>query len=74
VGQVDVSRTILFDSPRPARGFLEALCTDNPRHRSRQADAVVFGRRVHTPVTESHVPSAGNRLCEHRLSTTSPTR
>ncbi len=27
--QVEVSRTIVFDAPRHARGFFEALCADN---------------------------------------------
>ena len=47
--QVEVSRTIVFDQPRHARGFFEALCADNldigrPEHMQ-----LVFGRRVHTP-------------------------
>jgi hypothetical protein len=31
--QVEVSRTIVFDAPRHARGFFEALVADNPGHR-----------------------------------------
>jgi len=27
--QIEVSRTIVFDGPRQARGFFEALCADN---------------------------------------------
>jgi hypothetical protein len=29
ISQVEVSRTIVFAAPRHARGFFEALCTDN---------------------------------------------
>jgi hypothetical protein len=31
--QVEVSRTIVFDAPRHARGFFEALVAGNPGHR-----------------------------------------
>ena len=31
--QVEISRTIVFDAPRHARGFFEALVADNPGHR-----------------------------------------
>jgi len=31
--QVEISRTIVFDAPRHARGFFEALVAGNPRHR-----------------------------------------
>ena len=52
--QVEVSRTIVFDQPRHARGFFEALCADNldigrPEHMQ-----LVFGRRVHTPPPDGY--------------------
>jgi hypothetical protein len=31
--QVEISRTIVFDAPRHARGRFEALVADNPGHR-----------------------------------------
>src|SRR4029453_8514058 len=52
--QVEVSRTLVFDQPRHARGFFEALCADNldigrPEHMQ-----LVFGRRVHTPPPDGY--------------------
>jgi hypothetical protein len=47
--QVEVSRTIVFDAPRQARGFFEALCTDNVDIGRPQEMQVIFGRRVRTP-------------------------
>jgi hypothetical protein len=47
--QVEVSRTIVFDAPRHARGFFEALCTDNVDIGRPQEMQVIFGRRVRRP-------------------------
>jgi hypothetical protein len=47
--QVEVSRTIVFDQPRHARGFFEALCTDNLDIGRPEQMQIVFGRRVRTP-------------------------
>jgi hypothetical protein len=47
--QVEVSRTIVFTAPRHARGFFEALCTDNVDIGRPQEMQVIFGRRVRTP-------------------------
>jgi hypothetical protein len=47
--QVEVSRTIVFDTPRHARSFFEALCTDNLDIGRPQEMQVIFGRRVRTP-------------------------
>lgn len=47
--QVEVSPTIVFDAPRHARGFFEALCTDNVDIGRPQEMQVIFGRRVRTP-------------------------
>ncbi|MCA1706835.1 MAG: hypothetical protein LC808_27670 [Actinobacteria bacterium] len=47
--QVEVSRTIVFDAPRQARGFFEALCTDNLDIGRPQEMQIIFGRRVRTP-------------------------
>jgi hypothetical protein len=44
--QVEVSRTIVFDAPRHARGFFEALCTDNLDIGRPEAMQIIFGRRV----------------------------
>ncbi len=37
--QVGVSRTIVFDAPRAAHGFFEALCIDKSRHWPARRDA-----------------------------------
>jgi hypothetical protein len=53
--QVEVSRTMVFDAPRHARGFFEALCADNLDIGRPEEMQIVFGRRVATP------PSGGYR-------------
>jgi hypothetical protein len=47
--QVEVSRTIVFDRPRQARGFFEALCADNLDIGRPEQMQIIFGRRVRTP-------------------------
>ena len=44
--QVEVSRTLVFDDPRRARGFFEALVTDNVGIGRPEAVAAVFARQV----------------------------
>jgi len=46
--QVEVSRTLVFDTPRAARGFFEALCADNLDIGRPEEMQVIFGRRVAT--------------------------
>ena len=46
--QVEVSRTIVFDAPRHARGFFEALLVDNLDLGRPEEMAIVFARRVRT--------------------------
>jgi len=46
--QVEVSRTIVFDAPRHARGFFEALCTDNLDIGRPEEMQIIFGRRATT--------------------------
>jgi hypothetical protein len=47
VRQVEVSRTLVFDDPRRARGFFEALVTDNIGIGRPQEMAAVFAARPH---------------------------
>jgi len=47
--QVEVSRTVVFDAPRHARGFFEALCADNLDIGRPEEMQLIFGRRVRTP-------------------------
>jgi hypothetical protein len=47
--QVEVSRTIVFTTPQAARGFFEALCTDNLDIGRPPQMQIIFGRRVRTP-------------------------
>ena len=51
--QVEVSRTMVFDDPRRARGFFEALVTDNVGIGRPHEVHAVFGRdrrgRHHPP-------------------------
>jgi hypothetical protein len=44
--QVEVSRTIVFDAPRWARGFFEALVADNLDIGRRASVEIIFGRRI----------------------------
>jgi hypothetical protein len=53
--QVEVSRTIVFDAPRQARAFFEALLVDNLDVGRPAEMQIVFGRRVRTD------PPAGYR-------------
>jgi hypothetical protein len=50
--QVEVSRTLVFDDPRRARGFFEALVSDNIAIGRPEAVAVVFARQVRTTTKE----------------------
>ena len=52
--QVEVSRTIVFDRPRQARGFFEALCADNLDIGRPEQMQIVFGRRVRTPPPDGY--------------------
>jgi hypothetical protein len=44
--QIEVSRTIVFDAPRHARGFFEALIVDNLDLGRPHNVEIIFGRRV----------------------------
>jgi hypothetical protein len=44
--QIEVSRTIVFDAPRHARGFFEAVCADNLDVGRPEEMQIIFGRRV----------------------------
>ena len=46
--QIEVSRTMVFEAPRHARGFFEALCTDNLDIDRPQQMQIIFGRRAAT--------------------------
>ncbi len=56
--QIEVSRTMVFDAPRRARGFFEALVTDNlDLGRPDSMELIFTGHRVHRgrPVTIEQV-------------------
>jgi hypothetical protein len=50
--QVEVSRTMVFDDPRRARGFFEALVADNVEIGRPDKVAMVFARQVRKTTTE----------------------
>jgi hypothetical protein len=52
--QVEVSRTVVFDAPRHARGFFEAWCTDNLDIGRPEEMQLIFGRRVRTAPIEGY--------------------
>jgi hypothetical protein len=45
--QIEASRTIVFDAPRHARGFVEALIGDNLDIGRPDNVEIIFGRRIH---------------------------
>jgi hypothetical protein len=49
--QVEVSRTLVFDAPRHARGFFEALITDNLDLGRPHNVEIIFGRRIRRDTT-----------------------
>ena len=59
--QVEVSRTIVFTAPRHARGFFEALCTDNLDIGRPEQMQIVFGRRGPHP-TPGRLPDPAAAL------------
>ncbi len=44
--QVEVSRTVVFDAPRRARAFFEALIADNPDIGRPASVGIIFARRI----------------------------
>ncbi len=63
--QVEVSRTLVFDDPRCARAFFEALVTDNIGVGRPEEVAIVFGRQVRKTTKEpfrSRVFSPGSEV------------
>jgi len=63
--QVELSRTLVFDDPRRARGFFESLVADNVGIGRPEQVSVVFDRRVQTNTPASSGPgcSAGAPRC-----------
>lgn len=60
--QIEVSRTLVFDDPRRARGFFESLVADNVGIGRPHEVSVVFARQVRTTTKEpfrSRIFSAG---------------
>jgi hypothetical protein len=53
--QVEVSRTMVFDDPRRARGFFEALVADNIGIGRPETVAMVFARQVRKTTTEPFI-------------------
>jgi hypothetical protein len=61
--QVEVSRTLVFDDPRRARGFFESLVADNVGIGRPHEVAMVFARQVAGPPQS---PSPPDVRCRHR--------
>ena len=71
--QVEVSRTLVFDDPRRARGFFESLVARQHRHRASRADPC---RLRAGPPGQDHHPTLPHQgvLARHRgARSTSPT-
>jgi hypothetical protein len=54
VRQVEISRTLVFDDPRRARGFFEALVTDNIGIGRPEQVSTVFARPLRRPAKTSY--------------------
>ncbi|MCA1676476.1 MAG: hypothetical protein LC799_31325 [Actinobacteria bacterium] len=54
--QVEVSRTLVFDDPRRARGFFESLVADNVGIGRPDQVSVAFARRVQRNTLASSGP------------------
>ena len=54
VRQVEISRTLVFDEPRRARGFFEALVTDNIAIGRPEQVSMVFARPLRRPAKTSY--------------------
>ena len=64
--QVEVSRTLVFDDPRRARGFFESLVADNVGIGRPEQVSVVFARQVRKTTKEpfrGRIFSAGTSCC-----------
>ena len=58
--QVEVSQTLVFDDPRRARSFFEALVADNVGIGRPESVSMIFGRQVRKTTTE---PFVGRIFC-----------
>ena len=70
--QVEVSRTLVFDDPRRARSFFEALVADNVGIGRPHEMAMVFARPLRRP-TKHPYRTQGLRARHRRAASTSPT-
>jgi hypothetical protein len=61
--QVEVSRTLVFNAPRQARSFFEALCADNLDIGRPEEMQLIFGRRPGT-YHQDQVTKCGCRSSE----------
>ena len=61
VRQTEVSRTLVFDDPRRARVFFEALVADNVGIGRPDQVSTVFARRVRKDTTASSGPGSSPR-------------
>jgi hypothetical protein len=52
--QVEVSRTLVFDDPRRARGFFESLVADNVGIGRPEKVAMVFARKLGRPISQPY--------------------
>jgi hypothetical protein len=53
--QVEVSRTLVFDDPRRARSFFEALVTDNVGIGRPEEVSMVFARQLRRPTKHPYM-------------------
>ena len=71
--QVEISRTIVFDAPRHARGFFEALVADNLDIGRPHNVEIIFARKIRRDTRESSGPrsTAGTTAASWSMSFTS---
>ena len=59
--QIEVSRTLVFDAPRKARGFFESLITDNLAIGRADMLQVIFGRQIRSNTKSDFSTKVVNR-------------
>ena len=65
MGQVEVSRTLVFADPRRVRAFFEALVADNMNLGRPDTVEIIFGRRSHPQDVPGDVQDPGDHPRHH---------
>lgn len=72
--QVEISRIIVFDAPRHARGFFEALVADNLDIGRPHNVEIIFGRKLGPRGGDEHGPAACAKIIRTSSGSLAPMR